>query len=432
MLHVADRRRLSTLLGRVLDYLRSDRGFWLAFSWAAGTYSVLKALHFPNQWAATQAQVDYSHGVVKRGLFGEICRALHLPIDTSRGYAVVSFALMALFLIVLVRWVRRSGLLHRVGHGEAVCLFFGSYGFVYVVYLMGYLDIVLLIGAILTLGIRNSRARIVIAVVWAVIAAFIHEMYVVAFMPLTLVPILLDTGLETSPETSPDTQTSGAAQQPRLRAWLLVAASAAIPCAVVVALALRAPLSLRDARLLYAAASRRAAFPLDETFFVVLASSAADNARYLHSIMRVPRWWLNPAFDLVCFGPSAGFFLWLAWRMRKQWAASRTRTVVTGLLFFSALSPLLLNLAGVDVHRWSALAGINCFLAACTVSFHMPGSMSGPKPHIKLGSLSRKFVIVALFLSAGTEYGLFYGQLKAFPFAQYANTVYDAVRAHWI
>jgi hypothetical protein len=57
--------------------------------------------------------------------------------------------------------------------------------------------------------------------------------------------------------------------------------------------------------------------------------------------------------------------------------------------------------------------------------------MSGPKPQIKLGSLSRKFVIVALFLSAGTEYGLFYGELKPFPFAQYADTLYDAVRAHW-
>jgi hypothetical protein len=413
MENVVTRRRPFHLSNRFSDYLRSDRGFWLFFSCLAGMYSLLKALHLPNQWAATQAQVDYSQGVIKRGLFGEVCRILHVPIYTSRGFAVVSFLLMALFLVTLVRWVRRSGLLDRVGQGEAVCLFFGSYSFVYIVYLIGYLDILLLTGAILTLGIRNSRYRIVIVVAWSIVAAFIHEMYVLAFLPLTVLPILLE---------SADTR-----MRLRLRAWLLVAASVSIPWAIVLSLALHAPLSHQAARLLYESASRRATFPLDEKFFVVLGNSSADNARYMHDILRVPRWWMNPAFDLLCFGPSSAFFLYLVWRMRERWAKSSMRTPVTAVVFISALSPLLLNLAGLDSHRWSALVGMNCFIAACIVSFHMPGA----KPHINLGTLPRKFIIVVLFLSAGTDYGLFYGQLKPFPFVQYADSLYDACRGLW-
>jgi hypothetical protein len=421
MQNVVTRPGPSPHLHRFSDYLRSDRGFWLFFTWVAGMFSLLKALHLPNQWAATQVQVDYTHGVIKRGLFGEVCRLLHLPIYTSHGFAVVSLLLMALFLVALVRWVRTSGLLDTVGQGEAVCLFFGSYTFVYIVYLVGYLDIVLLTGAILTLGLRNSRHRIVMAVAWSIVAAFIHEMYVIAFLPLTVLPILLE-----SADTS---------RRQRLRAWLLVAVSVAIPWAIVLSLALHAPLTHQAARQLYESASKRASFPLDETFFVVLSNSSEDNARYMHSILRVPRWWMSLAFDLLCFGPSSAFFLYLVWRMRERWAKSSMKTPVTAVVFISALSPLLLNLAGLDSHRWSALAGMNCFLAACIVSFHMPGGhmpgahMPGAKRRIHLGTLSRKFIIVVLFLSAGTDYGLFYGQLKPFPFVQYADSLYDACRA---
>jgi len=34
--------------------------------------AVLKGLRRPSMWAATQAQLDYSHGFIKRGLLGAV------------------------------------------------------------------------------------------------------------------------------------------------------------------------------------------------------------------------------------------------------------------------------------------------------------------------------------------------------------------------
>jgi hypothetical protein len=80
--------------------------FWRFFAIVAGAIAILKGLRLPVIWAASQAQADYREGFLKRGLFGEVCRRAGIPIADYRVFTLLSFAILAVFLVLLLRYAR--------------------------------------------------------------------------------------------------------------------------------------------------------------------------------------------------------------------------------------------------------------------------------------------------------------------------------------
>ena len=89
------------------------------------TISVAKAIRLPTYKAATQAQVDYSFGLIKRGMFGAcFARPLHLEIYSR--FAIFSWALLGLAVVLLLVFTWCSGAPWRLLSPEIVALFFSS------------------------------------------------------------------------------------------------------------------------------------------------------------------------------------------------------------------------------------------------------------------------------------------------------------------
>ena len=126
----------------VRNWFASESDFYRLLLIAGGVIAVLKGLHMPYSWPATQAQIDYRYGFLRRGLFGEACRQLHLPIWRYGVFSAVSFLLLAGFFLLLGWCVRRSGL-DRAGLGAFSALIAGSFCVSLLVNLVGFYDIVM-------------------------------------------------------------------------------------------------------------------------------------------------------------------------------------------------------------------------------------------------------------------------------------------------
>src|ERR1700722_12397976 len=119
-----------------------ERRFWWAVAPAFAMVSIYKAIRLPNYKSATQAQVDYRFGLVKRGLFGAVfSRPLHL--EHYERFVLFSWGMLAVMVALLLALTWRSGLWQRVRFGGVAALFFSSYALTYMAHMVGYFEVVL-------------------------------------------------------------------------------------------------------------------------------------------------------------------------------------------------------------------------------------------------------------------------------------------------
>src|SRR5215475_8887619 len=85
-----------------------ERRFWTLAASVLGSLAVLKGLHDPSAWSATQVQIDYSFGFVRRGLLGEALKTIGFQIYRYDLHVVVSAVLLATMVLLLALWVYRS------------------------------------------------------------------------------------------------------------------------------------------------------------------------------------------------------------------------------------------------------------------------------------------------------------------------------------
>ncbi len=85
---------------------KSD-GFWCLVAVVVSSLSLFKGIRLPSRYAATQAQIDYSQGIVKRGFFGQW---VYIPLGLGHYalFTVFSFALLALFFVFIIVLALRS------------------------------------------------------------------------------------------------------------------------------------------------------------------------------------------------------------------------------------------------------------------------------------------------------------------------------------
>ncbi len=174
-------------------WFSADSRFWFLASVTLGTVSILKGIRLPSLWAATQMRNDYETGFVKRGLFGEILSKLGLYPESYLDAVLISGILFSAMICMLIWHVWRTGSFHFLGQGLAVGLFCASYALTYVAHTIGYLDICLIL---LTLGILSTSGQgaggILLTGLAAVLGILIHELYLIVFFPLTILPFVLN------------------------------------------------------------------------------------------------------------------------------------------------------------------------------------------------------------------------------------------------
>ena len=401
--------RQSTWLGR---RLADDRFLWRTAAVVFGVIAFGKGMRRPNLWAATQAQVDYAHGLVKRGLFGTtLGHWFHLQ-QYSR-FAVISFVLLALLMALLVWLTARCHGLSRLGAGEPVAMFFSSFAVTFLAHLVGYLDIPLAILAVLLLLIRDTRIRFAAAIPLCLGALLIHELFLFAFLPVVLFSFLID-GLRST-------------ATPQRRMVTVMGAVLVLLCGVAaLRLALDRPMTDEQAHALQAEIAAHADFPVRIDFFEVLERSGADNLKkiadmFLHTRQQPLRF----AEAAVVFLPAV-LMLMIAGRSAVHALfAGRSRRMALAAALIATLSPLLLLLIGWDDARWDALVCVEAFLVLLVLARELP------EAGLALPAGYRGAAVLVLALSMATGESLMDREVvNQYPFTMSVKDFAKAARHH--
>jgi hypothetical protein len=383
-----------------------DTTFWRVATYLFATISILKGLHTPSLWAATQANLDYRYGFIKRGMFGQIARMLGLHIAHYDAFVLLSGVLLLLAIVLIGWWTCRSGA-RRLAGGAVVAALGASYMVTYLVHLIGYLEIPMAMLALLGLAISASSGRLIAVLLLSCLGVLIHESYLVAFLPTTLLPALL-AALEQ--------------RDNRWRALAPIAVVAGVVVVLVLAVALGAPMTAERAAALQANMTAEADFAPRMDFFPVLTRSAADNVAVMARTMTLGKWWLAQCNALLTFMPTAAFFLWVACDIIKARQAGARRFMLQAVVLVAGLCPLCMQLLGWDIYRWYALAAFNSFLALTVVCHRYGAPLSG---NIRAG---RNIAILLIGINLATGTGLFDGRrVDTFPFVDFWWAV-----IHWI
>ena len=373
---------------------RRNRFDWIVIAFVAGAVALGKTLRPPSRWGATQAQVDYRLGLVKRGFFGEfVTRPLHL--EHYERFALVSFALLALLLGLLVLYTVRSGLTRRVLAMEVLALFSSSYAVTYLAHTVGYLDIPLAAMTVLLLLVRDPNMRFLLSIPAVVAGVMTHEAYLVLFLPVLALSFLL--------------QAAGDHRR-RLRAGLIRAAVLAmIAGALAVVMARRPSLTVAQTQAFKAQLTQRLDFTPEPTFFLVMAWSATDNLNVMHTLFHKPGWWKTQVVSVFTIAPTVTLLLFIALRV---WRAGGPRIRGSSVvLVAAALSPLLMHLLGFDSGRWNSLVILNSFLVLLSICYYTEGRA------ITLSSRVRHIVILVAMLNMASGMLLIESvMIRPFPF----------------
>jgi hypothetical protein len=377
--------------------LQTDRGFFALLAAIGGAIAFLKGFRLPYSWAATQAQLDYRYGLVRRGLFGSICHAFHLPIGHYAVFSPLSLGILAIFYVLLFRLLRTSGL-DRASDHAITSLVAASFCVSYLVNLVGYLDIVLAILAMLVISVRRPAAQVLCAALAGLVGVLIHEMYLFAFLPVSLVAIVQ--------------RTDKGWKKARGIAILILPIMVCI--GLVLYLASRPALTPEQIRSLRDSLQAHSDFPLYSAFDV-LARSTRESFSYATGYMKAGLWWLEMGLQLIAFLPTMLFFLWVAYR------PLRPEQLLTKLwIALATAGPLVLFLFGVDGTRWLTLCTLVTILAAVATN-------RSPQA---FGPVAKRVIILLIALNLATNVGMFEGSAKNFPFLQHVENLKKQINHH--
>jgi hypothetical protein len=396
---IADKPDSRGLAARLAD----DTWFWSAGAVLFCLVSILKGLRVPSLWAATQANLDYHEGFIKRGLFGQIAHSLGIHIAHYDVFVLLSSLLLLILLVLLFWWVSRSGA-RQLGNGVVVTVFAASFTITYLAHLMGYLEIPLAALALVALASSALHRRLIGVLLAGVIGVLIHESYVLTFLPMTLLPAFL---------------AALASRRSPLRALASIAAVVAGIAVVVLIVALAAPMTAERANGVQAAMAATVDFPTRDDFFPVLTRSAADNLVIMMKTMTHGLWWLAQFNAFVTFMPTAAFFIWVALGIVDTCHEEAQRLAVKAAVVFTSLCPLSMQFVGWDIYRWYALAAFSSFVSMTVVCNHY----DGPAVSTRIRTV-RNLGIALIAINMATGTGLFDGyRVDTFPFVDFWKSV---------
>ncbi len=389
-----------------------DRRFWLSASILLGAVSLLKGIRLPSRWAATQALVNYDHGLMKRGLFGAATGGW-LHGERYSNFAIFSFALLLALVGMIALLILRSGMGRQIGNGEPVAVFCASFAVTYLAHLVGYMDVLVAILAIAVLLIRNASLRFAIAIPLCIAGILLHELFFVVFLPVLLLSWMVD-----------------AVRAPKQRRlyWTMAAALLLLCAGLTGKLSLKRARTVQEVSVMQAGLARRADFPVREDFFPVLSRSMKDNLRIVRDefTYRVHFQWF--AIGLVELLPTIGLLLYVVRLAVVQLVRDQARTVLTMAAFAAAVAPFAMHLQGFDVGRFNALIVVDCLLVLAVVA------PRGNEGRIVLPSWYRNATVMTIALSMASGEGLMdYRGVNQYPFsAGLGGHIGDLIHHRWV
>jgi hypothetical protein len=390
-------------------WFADDRRFWRMAAAVLGGVSFLRGVRHPSRWAATQAMVNYEFGVVKRGLFGATLGGwLHM--EHYGRFALVSFALLSLLVVMLVWMTWRSGALRRLGAGEPVAVFFASFAMTYLAHLVGYLEVPLAVLTIALLLIRSPWVRLAAALPVCVAGILVHEMYFVVFLPAVLFSLLLDGCLQ---------QEAGR----RRTLWVMSGALLLVCAAVTFRLGHQRPLTVKQAQAMQSSMAARVDFPVRKDFFDVLTFSSAKSLQGMEDhFLHWGGWRQVFVESVLIFAPTALLLILPGYWLLRGLPGAFRRWIGAAAVA-AACAPLAMHLFGFDSARWDALVCVESYLVLVTICWKMPGE------GFVLPAGYRNAAVLVIALSMATAETLMDGkEPNAFPFRTPGQA---AVHALW-
>ncbi len=362
---------------RWLILFGEDRRFWLFAAWVLGVLSFLKGIRFPDSWQYTQAQIDYRHGFIKRGLFGAVVTK-HLHLQHYTTFTLFSFIVLGIAVLLLIQLARGSRLRDRVGEGEVLAVFFASFSMTYMANMNGAFDIPLIALTIALLLIRRPGVRLVASLPVVTVALLLHEGFLVLFFPWLLFSLMVDAMGE---------------RADRRRIALLSAGLILWAVGLTVAVALRPSMTAAGAEAFRVEIGRQADFPLRVDFFEVLSRSTRDNLVIMVHHLNSPLYLIVQWAALVIFLPTAVVLIAIARRLLQMAPQENLRRYGFPAVLAVSISPLLMHSVGWDAARWDSYACLSAFVALLLVSRALPGKK------LTLGPATRNAMILTIALS---------------------------------
>jgi hypothetical protein len=382
---------------------RGERRFWRWTAMGLGAIAFGKGIREPNAWPYTHAQLNYSAGFIRRGLYGA---ALGHPLGLNLygHYVVVSTVLLLLLFAALVLLARSSKLAERTPPGELLAVYASSYGVSYLASLNGYLDISLALLCVAPLFVRRTGWRLAAAAVAAVVGILIHEQFCFAYLPLLIVSVLFGAA------------TAKSVAERRL-AWGGGVLLAALGLGLMTYLSLHGSVTAAQSDALWQSMARTADRPLDVVVLKVLHFTPRQNLEIMKSVWRRPTYPLAQAESLLLFGPTAAVLSWATLLLLRRWMPGKHRWLYAGVLL-GTLSPLSLHLMGWDKNRWNEMLCLNAFLMLLVVS-RLLGAEAVQLPV----RLRRACVVVMLLNMASGGAMMDDRQIRPFPFMHNPDVV---------
>jgi hypothetical protein len=387
----------------------AEQRFWGWTALGLGAIAFGKGMRLPNPWAYTQAQLNYSAGFMRRGLFGSLfghALALHRYVN----FAVLSTALLLLLYGVLVLLARESRLAVRTPPGELLAVYASSYSVTYLAHLNGYLDIPLALLCIGPLFVRQTSWRLLAAIVATIGGLLIHEQFFFAFVPLLAVSVAF--GAATA-------QTAAH----RRGAWAGAILLAILGVSFTWYLGRHASITAAQTQQLAESAARTADRPLLSGVFEVLPRTPRENLEMMESVWRRPTFIPAQIESLLIFGPTAALLSWATLLVLRRWRPNGYHWLYAGTLV-AMLAPLSLHLVGWDKNRWNQLLCLNALLMLLFVSRMFGGEA------VRLPLWMRRACLVVMLLNMATGGGLMDNlHIRPFPFLRSPDATTTTISA---
>jgi hypothetical protein len=373
-----------------------ERRFWRWTALGLGAIAIGKGMRLPSAWPYTQAQLNYSVGFMRRGLFGSV---LGHPLGLNRysHFAVVSTALLGLLFAALVLLARTSRLAERMPPGELLAVYASSYSVTYLAHLNGYLDIPLALLCVGALFVRSTSWRLAAAAVATIVGILIHEQFFFAFLPVLVISVAFGAA-------------TGKTAGERRVAWTGSILLAVLGIGLTWYLGRHGSISPAQTEQLTRSIVRAADRPPEDGVLKVLPRTPKENLEIMKSV------WARPTFipaqieSLLLFGPTAAVLSWATFLLLRRWVPRRHRWLYVGTLL-ATLMPLSLNVLGWDKNRWNELISLNAFVMLLVVS-----RMVGAEP-VRLPLRLRRTCLIVMLLNMATGGGMLDNlHVRPFPF----------------
>jgi hypothetical protein len=392
--------------------LASDHRFWRFFALFAGAAAFLKGIRQAPLSAASQAQFTYDLGLIRRGLFGTIAQQLHIPIHHYAVFAAISYVLMALLVLAFAYAIWRSELLSTLLGSMLCAVFLSSYAVTFAAHLVGRFDIVQMALTLIIVSIGDSLRRNLLLLVLAPLSILLHENFFIAFLPICVLPTLLE--FLCGPK--------------RPSIWAAAACVGAV-AASAVTVVIVAAFQYSNQPALLAMRDRIAAhvdFSMDPAVIGILSRGIVYNAALETGwVWRNGARWVDLPFSLLIYLPSAALLMFCCWRILKTLDPRRARLAICAIVLCVA-APLTLNLIASDLDRWNVFLLFDSFAALLFVAgpaFAAGAAMPRATPNWAHAAI----FLVATNLASG---GGLYDQkvITPYPFRGHVGTIYNTLQ----